>query len=230
MSTPRRQLSTLQRYTVLGLLSLTLGTIYALVLRHAHSTAASGGESSEISVAADSPASFNTVAPFTLTDSSGKPFTLAALLGKPWIVDFVFTRCTGPCPVVTSSMRRAQDLLAGDAVHLVTITVDPEYDTPEVLAEYAHGIGADLSRWTFLTGDSETVHRIVRGSLQFLLQPDTTRTIQTADGRQMNNITHPTKLLLIGPDRQVLGMYEPQSEDDLKRLEAKARAAAARLN
>jgi protein SCO1/2 len=166
---------------------------------------------------------------FSMTDQAGSTRTQSVLDGRVTVLDFIFTNCPFACPIMTGAMSDLTDRLNGENVQFLSISVDPEHDTPERLTEFARQHGADLSRWTFLTGDSATIHRIVRGSLQFLLQPDTSRTIQTADGRAMNNITHPTKLLLIGPDREVLGMYEPQSEDDLKRLEAKARAAARRL-
>jgi protein SCO1 len=166
---------------------------------------------------------------FSMTDQSGAPRTQAILDGRITVLDFIFTNCPFACPIMTGAMSDLADRLRGANVQFVSISVDPAHDTPERLAEYARQHEADLSRWTFLTGDDQTVHRIVRGSLQFLLQPDTTRTIQTAGGQPMNNITHPTRLLLIGPDRQVLGMYEPQSEDDLKRLETRARSAAAKL-
>jgi protein SCO1 len=126
---------------------------------------------------------------------------------------------------MTSAMSDLTDRLRATGVRFVSISVDPEHDTPERLREFAAAHKTDLSRWMFLTGDSATVHRIVRDSLQFLLEADPTRTIPLGEGAQMSNITHPTRLLLIGPDRRVLGMYEPQSEDDLKRLEMKARAA-----
>jgi protein SCO1/2 len=164
---------------------------------------------------------------FSMVDQSGTPRTQAILDGRITVLDFIFTNCPFACPIMTSAMSDVADRLRGTGVRFLSVSVDPAHDTPARLTEFAKAHGADLSRWTFLTGDDQTVHRIVRGSLQFLLQPDTTRTIPIGDGQQMNNIMHPTRLLLIGPDRQVLGMYEPQSEDDLKRLEARARAAAA---
>jgi protein SCO1/2 len=212
----RRQLSPAQRYLVLGLLSLTLGTIYALVLHHSRSTAASGGDDSTISVPANSPTTFNTVAPFTLVDSNGKPFTLDALLGKPWIVDFVFTRCTGPCPVVTSSMRKAQDLLKSDDVRLVTITVDPEYDTPEILAQYAHGIGADLARWTFLTGPPDTVHDISRTSFMVPIVKEENLPVG-------QSIVHRTDLIVVDARGVVRGYYDGENPSGVEQAVARAR-------
>ena len=81
----------------------------------------------------------------------------------------------------------------------------------------------------FLTGDYATMQQIVKDSLQFELQPDTTRTIPLPDGTTMQNITHPTKLILVGPDRRVLGFYDPNLIEDVDRLRIRAKIAAERL-
>ncbi len=83
------------------------------------------------------------VADFSFTERSGKTVTKQDLLGKPWIVGFIFTRCAGPCPQVSGQMSLLQDALADEDVRLVTMTVDPDYDTPEILTRYAKAYGAD---------------------------------------------------------------------------------------
>src|ERR1700681_4462034 len=82
--------------------------------------------------------SYGLVPDFTLTDQNGKPFTnRTALHGQVWIADFVYTNCEGPCPRMSSQMHQVQSALAGaDGVQLVSFTVDPARDTPEVLASY----------------------------------------------------------------------------------------------
>jgi cytochrome oxidase Cu insertion factor (SCO1/SenC/PrrC family) len=212
----RRSLSTTQRYVILGLLSLCLGTVYALVLRRTQSSAASGGEDTQTSAAPDSSIAFNTVAPFTLTDSTGKTVTLDALLGKPWIADFVFTRCTGPCPVVTSFMKKAQDMLHADDVRLVTITVDPEYDTPEVLAQYATLIGADTTRWTFLTGPL--------GAITALLNKSFMVPIVKESGLPVGeSIVHRTNLTVVDARGVVRGYYDGEHIEGVEQAVARAR-------
>lgn len=164
---------------------------------------------------------------FTLTDQDGQPRTQALLDGQATIVDFIFTHCPFACPIMTLSMGDLHRELAGTGVRFASISVDPARDTPERLREYGSNAGADFSRWTFLTGDYATVERIVMDSLKFALQPDPTRTIPLPGGGTMENITHPTRLILVGPDRRVLGFYDPNREDEMALLKARAKAAAA---
>src|SRR6266542_3779878 len=79
---------------------------------------------------------------FSLVDQDARPFTNQMLAGKPFVVDFIFTNCAGPCPVMTEKMAGLQKEMADPRVQLVTVTVDPERDTPAVLKEYAKEHGA----------------------------------------------------------------------------------------
>jgi protein SCO1 len=103
---------------------------------------------------------FNVVPDFQLTDQTGAPFSSAAKLkGKVWIAGFIFTNCTGPCPRMGTQMRHLQTALADvEDVRLVSFTVDPKRDTPEVLAAYAKRYAAVPGRWFFLTGSPETLN------------------------------------------------------------------------
>jgi protein SCO1 len=97
-----------------------------------------------------------------LVDSGGKPFDLASLKGKVVLVSFVYTTCNGVCPATTSLLQRIQKSLEqaklwGTSVEFVSITLDPNRDTPEVLNRYARLFGADLARWHFLTGSPSDV-------------------------------------------------------------------------
>jgi protein SCO1/2 len=107
---------------------------------------------------------------FQLTDQTGKSITLEDLKGKIWAANFIFTRCKGPCPI---TVLRMQDLntklkkVRGN-VELVTFTVDPEYDTPEILKAFSEPLGADPASWKFLTGTPDAIQKIV---VTGLLQP-----------------------------------------------------------
>jgi len=103
---------------------------------------------------------FNTIPDFHLTDQTGADFSSAAqLAGKIWIADFIFTSCAGPCPRMGSQMRQVQTALADvPDVRLVSFTVDPKRDTPEVLAAYARRYAAQPNRWFFLTGTPEALN------------------------------------------------------------------------
>ena len=107
---------------------------------------------------------------FALTDQSGQTVTNADLRGKIWIADFIFTRCAGPCPLMTARMLEMQKaLVKTPEVKLVSVTVDPEYDTPEVLKAYAEANFADPERWKFLTGDKAVIEKLVtEGFMQHL--------------------------------------------------------------
>jgi protein SCO1 len=102
---------------------------------------------------------------FTLTSQDGTKVSLADLRGKVVAVTFIYTLCTDTCPVLTPMMSFVQDRLGPDfgaKVAFVSITVDPERDTPAVLKEYAQAFGADLRGWAFLTGAPEAIREVTR--------------------------------------------------------------------
>lgn len=108
---------------------------------------------------------------FALIERSGAPLTKEHLLGKVWIANFIFTRCVTECPVLSSRMAQLQELFAAAAdLRLVSISVDPEYDTPAVLTQYAQRFHAQPQRWLFLTGEKAAVHRLVRDGFYLGLQ------------------------------------------------------------
>jgi len=101
---------------------------------------------------------------FTLTDQKGRPTRLSDLAGEPVAVTFIYTRCpiATACPLTTAKFSKlAASLAAAGFGRLVTITVDPEHDTPPVLDDYAKRAGADPKRWKFLTGDPKAVADVV---------------------------------------------------------------------
>lgn len=97
---------------------------------------------------------------FQLTDQDGRPFTLSSLRGKVVLMDFIFTRCPGPCPMLSLKFSHLQRKLGnrlGKDVMLVSVSIDPQYDTPEILKAYAQRYNADLSGWKFLTGTTRDI-------------------------------------------------------------------------
>ena len=109
-----------------------------------------------------------TIAPapeFTLTSQDGAQVALADFRGKVVAVTFIYTLCTNTCPVLTPMMSFVQDQLGADfgaKIAFVSITVDPERDTPEVLKQYAQAFGANLAGWFFLTGPSDVIQDVTR--------------------------------------------------------------------
>ncbi len=159
---------------------------------------------------------------FALVDQNGRPFSRADLKGRLTILAFTFTNCPTACPVMHSLLVRLQREITSLPVRIVCITVDPAHDTPEVLLAHAQRLGADPKFWLFLTGDTATVHDIVR-SLGFALTEDPATPITLGDGSSMTNILHPTKLLLIGPEVNVLAMESGLEWESAKRMAVHAR-------
>ena len=102
---------------------------------------------------------------FALTSQDGAAVTLQSLRGKVVAVSFIYTWCPDVCPMLTDKLARVQDELGADfgtKIAFVSITVDPERDTPEVLRDYAAAFDADLAGWSFLTGDPAAVAEAAR--------------------------------------------------------------------
>ncbi len=103
--------------------------------------------------------------PFDLTDQAGRRVGLASLADRVLVVDFIYTSCPGPCPVQTSigvALQRRIPESLHDHVQFVSISLDPETDRPEVLERYAAARGVDFSNWSFLTGPTNEVARVVQ--------------------------------------------------------------------
>jgi protein SCO1/2 len=102
---------------------------------------------------------------FALTSQDGREVSLASLRGKVVAVTFIYTWCPDICPLLTDKMARVQDELGkdfGSQIAFVSITIDPERDTPAALKEYAQSFKADLAGWSFLTGEPAKVHEVAR--------------------------------------------------------------------
>ena len=98
---------------------------------------------------------------FELTERSGQTVRPSDLADHVWITSFIFTRCPSSCPLITNTMKGVQDELKPTKIRLVSISVDPDFDTTEVLAEYANKYRAGSDRWWFLTGQKEALHRMI---------------------------------------------------------------------
>lgn len=134
----------------------------ARVLGAAGAAGASGGGVGSDLAAAEGEES---APPFSLTSQAGETVSLEDLRGKTVLLDFIYTHCPGPCPILTSTHVRVQRTLpegVREKVRFVSISLDPERDTPEALREYAEARGADLSDWSFLTGSPEEVDEVLR--------------------------------------------------------------------
>jgi protein SCO1/2 len=149
---------------------------------------------------------------FVLTDQDGQPFDSKELNGKVWVADFVFTSCSGMCPLMTEQLREFQNKTNG--INMVSFSVDPETDTPAVLKDYANKNKADLSRWHFLTGSKETMWNISNG-MKLAVGP--------GDDHQ---IMHSSHFLLVDQSGHVRGIYDYKRAGFMNDLIADAKTLA----
>jgi len=146
---------------------------------------------------------------FHLLDQTGKPFGLADLEGKIWVASFIFTRCTGPCPLISSRMAEINKTVGreGGGVGLVSFSTDPGFDRPDVLAAYASKLGADPARWKFLTGPQEDIEAVV---VKGLLQP----LAKEPDGTP----AHSTRLVLVDRRGRLRGCEDGGDPEAVQKL------------
>lgn len=145
------------------------------------------------------------VTDFELIDSTGAELGLGDLHGKIWVADLMFTSCAGTCPTLTRNMKTVQEAMAGDpSVHFVSISVDPETDTPDQMGVYATKMGADLRTWHFLTGPSEVVQDLAVKGFK----------VGSAD----EPIFHSNRFVLIDPNGHVRGYFMGTEIEDMPRL------------
>ena len=157
----------------------------------------------------------NDVPPFVLTERSGRTITNQDLRGKIWVADFIFTTCPGPCPLVTANMAKVQDAVAHDPrVQLVTFTVDPQDDTPAVLADYANKFGADPNRWWFLTGPEKAIDDLIENGFYQVVQDNRGHPLEP--GQFL--VTHSTQMVLVDADGIVRGSFTGLGDDGRRDL------------
>jgi protein SCO1/2 len=159
---------------------------------------------------------------FALTDGAGQPFGTAQLDGHVWVADFIFTTCPEICPRMTEEMSRLQTWLINrgldGSVRLVSVSVDPDRDTPEKLRAYAHQFHARPGTWTFVTGSQQLIEdAVVRGfKIAVSREKD-----DSLDGFA---IVHGTKFVLVDAKRQIRGYYDANDAASMAKLRDDAQA------
>ncbi len=184
------------------------------------SPAVHGGSSVRRDAAASDPIAFGEVADFALVDQDGRIRKREDLLGRPWALACIFTTCTGPCPTVSANMAELQRDLADTDVQLVSLSVDPELDTPEVLRAYAERHGARPERWSFLTGDGKAIDELVVRSFFLPLQRET----PGADFPLGIHVTHSTEIVAVDRTGKIRGYYSGKTKEGLRGLAARLRS------
>ena len=149
------------------------------------------------------------IADFTLTNQLGHPVTLGSLRGHPWVVDVIFTRCAGPCLKMSKQMMELQRALPPNSqARLVTLTTDPEYDTPSILKIYSERFQADTNRWMFLTGPKPAIQAVIRDSLKLTAVEKGPKERDTP----VDLFIHSTIFVLADKKGQLRGIYETTGE------------------
>lgn len=140
-----------------------------------------------------------------MIDANNRPFTEKDLDGTVWIVDFIYTNCPAECPRMSSRMHQLETKTAGQGdVRLLSISVDPDRDTPQVLRDFAGRYGAPNDRWRFVTGDKDSVHLLAYQTFHV--------------GDVLGKIEHSTKFAVLDKHRAVRGYYSSFNEEDLSKL------------
>ena len=155
-----------------------------------------------------------TLSSMELVDQEGEPVNLQTFRGQPWFANIIFTRCPGPCARMTQKMRQLQEALPAEAseVQLVSLTTDPDFDTPEVLSQYARKFQADTRSWKFLTGTKEEIVRVsTQEWLLVMLEKG------EAERESPNDIfLHSTLTVLMDGLGRIRGTYEILEEGQLE--------------
>lgn len=128
---------------------------------------------------------FGIVPAFVLTERSGRRVTREALQSRVWVANFFYTRCPDICPLQSTQIAGLQrDFADHRGVWLVSISIDPEHDTPDVLKDYAQKFGADPDRWLFLTGEKAAIYRLAQDGFHLsVVDPSTTPQNMPSDSR-----------------------------------------------
>jgi len=195
----------------IALWALMVATVAAIVLLAVVNVLRnpSGGEA---------PPVLGEVPPFELTGSDGEPVRRADLTGAPYVVDFVFTRCVTSCPLMTSQMQTVgEGLEEGREFRRVSISVDPAYDTPEVLSAFEKARGLPAS-WWFLTGEPDRVLALIRDGFHLVAEP--------TSGNAIEPIAHSTRFVLVDGEHRIRGYYEGLEAEQVSRLDRDLRHLA----
>ena len=184
---------------------------------------------------------------FSLIDSEGKSVELSTLKGKVWVSDFIFTRCEDTCPLESAEMASLQkDFESELNFRLVSITADPDFDSPLVLKKYAERFNADPQKWFFLTGEKKRIQNLVMKGFRLaiaisgashlpifnsknsvapiignILVPTASAHANHDHGENKKlgvEITHSSRFVLVDQSAQIRGYYHSNDPDSLKKL------------
>jgi len=181
----------------LGLLLLLLGLMYLLLVAEY-----SRAEQKSLPVV-------DQIADFTLTNQNNQVITLADLTNHVWVADIIFTRCAGSCPIMSTEMKSLQEALPSTSpAKLVTLTTDPDYDTPAILKKYGERYGANFQRWTFLTGSKKELADLAAGSLKLGSTP-----VAPQDQKSpVDLFVHSTIFVVVDKQARLRGIFQTEGQ------------------
>ncbi len=158
----------------------------------------------------------NELPEFQLVDQSSRLFSKKDLKGKVWGVNFIFTSCAGTCPLLTERMKKVQQDLKTRAqpeelqhIGILSFSVDPERDTPEVLADYAKRYELDLQQWKLITGSVEDIQKTVVHGFKIAMGkvPRNDETKETSPA-EFYDVVHGEKFLIVDDKGWIRGYYD----------------------
>ncbi len=160
--------------------------------------------------AAQDQAALGEVSQFALIDQKGTLVQKKDLLGKVWVANFIFTRCEGPCPVLTSRLAALQDKIPSDAL-MVSFSVDPEFDSPPVLDYYAKDHGAKSDRWLFLTGSPKGVSQLLANGFRLAFDAGDAENPGTT-------LIHSTKFVIVDANGKIRRYVDGENPEDVRKI------------
>ena len=166
---------------------------------------------------------YGTLSGFAFQDQDNRNITLEDLRGQVWIADAIFTRCPGPCLMMSGHMQEIQAALAPSLpVKLVSFTTDAAYDTPEVLKKYAGRFGAKEGRWLFLTGGGAALRHTLVDDLKLTVLDKPPGQRDTAN----DLFIHSQKLVLLDKSGRIRGYFDGETPEAVSRAVAAAATLA----
>lgn len=153
---------------------------------------------------------YHTISDFKLINQDDQPTSFNASNNQITVVNFFFTRCTAFCPVMNKEMQRVvQQYEKNKLLRFLSISVDPDYDTPAVLKQYAQKYKQKSGKWDFLTGPAPLISKLAKQDFLVDVVKDTTR---------VNNYIHSSMLILTDPQKRIRGYYDTTNKEEVDKL------------
>ncbi len=153
---------------------------------------------------------------FVLVNEQGQTVSTRTMKGTVWIAEFIFTHCAGPCKEMTEKFNQLQTEIADKDVKFVSISVDPDRDTPVVLKDYGKDAGAVPGRWSFLTGDKSMVYATARGML-----------VSVVPATEDSPLLHSEKFILVDASGKIRSVVNSKDDDAVAKMIRDAQTYAA---